>query len=103
MQKKEYTLGEEEEKHYEEGHSDLVQQMKPWAYSYSPRDDQGAAWEEQTTRLPQLGLWIYSNCHADGHDLAFPPKRRGSDAITCIGHEGKCGEEKPEMRGREGR
>jgi hypothetical protein len=36
MQKKEYILGEEE-KHYEVERSDLVQQMKPWAYSYFPQ------------------------------------------------------------------
>jgi hypothetical protein len=72
---------EEEEKHYEEGRSDLAQQMKPWAYSYSQKGGQGAALEEQTTRLLQLGLWTCSYCRADGHDLTFPPERRCSDVI----------------------
>jgi hypothetical protein len=34
---------EEEEKHYVAERSDLVQQMKPWAYSYFPQGGQGAA------------------------------------------------------------
>jgi hypothetical protein len=72
---------EEEEKHYEEGRSDLAQQMKPWAYSYSPQGGQGTALEERTTRLPQLGLWTCSYCREGGHDLAFPPESRCSDAI----------------------
>jgi hypothetical protein len=42
----------EEGVHFREGSSDLAQQMKPWAYSYSPRGGQGAALEEQTTNLP---------------------------------------------------
>jgi hypothetical protein len=66
----------EEEKHYEEGRSDLAQQMKPWVYSYSLQGGQGAALEEQTTRLPQLGMWTCFYCRADGHDLASLPERR---------------------------
>jgi hypothetical protein len=71
----------EEEKHYEEGHSDLAQQMKTWAYSYSPQGGQGAALEERTTRPPQLGLWTCSYCREGGHNLAFLSERRCSDAI----------------------
>jgi hypothetical protein len=71
----------EEEKHYEEWRSDLAQQMKTWAYSYSPQGGQDAASEERTTRPPQLGLWTCSYCREGGHDLAFPLERRCSDAI----------------------
>jgi hypothetical protein len=55
--------------------------MKPWAYSYSPQGGQDAASEEQTTRLPQLGLWTCSYCREGCHDLAFPPEHRCSDVI----------------------
>jgi hypothetical protein len=55
--------------------------MKLWAYSYSPQGGQGAASEEQTTRLPQLGMWTCSCYREGGHDLIFPSERRCSNMI----------------------
>jgi hypothetical protein len=55
--------------------------MKPWAYFYFPQGGHGAASQEGTMRLPQLGLWTYFYCREGGHDLAFPPENRCSDAI----------------------
>jgi hypothetical protein len=55
--------------------------MKPWAYFYFPQGGQGAASQEQTTRLPQQGLWTCSYCREGGCDLASPPEHRCSDAI----------------------
>jgi hypothetical protein len=59
--------------------SDLVQQKKLWACSYSPQGGQGAVSQAWTMRPRQQGLWTYFYCREDGRDPASPPARR------CLG------------------
>jgi hypothetical protein len=80
MHKKEYTLGEG-------GGALWGGALGPGAadetlgFFYFPLGGRGAASQDRTTRLPQLGLWDCSYCRGGVHDPVSPPGHRYLDVI----------------------